>query len=474
MRFDLLEKVVEELIPILTGAKVNKIFQPSPSQIVIKFWNHQETRRLLIDVSPRSSRIHLTGQEFLNPAKPPRFCQLLRSRVKRIDHIEIINADRIIRLHCAGTKGDCFLIVELFGAKGNMILLDVSIRIIDCLNRVESNRGTRECLSGGQYQYPDRHERPDDSGDLPELDEGQTWNQLVEKINTDGLIAGHKLELKQQLSNIVARQLKRCTKRLTAIRSEMEDKANYESAKLAGEMLLANLHLMKRGMKAVEVMNYSVQPPVVENIALDPIKTPQENAEAYFKVYRKGKRGLEHCVRRIRETEEEIDWLEGLQFQLGDDVKKTDIEDIAEELKTAGLLKERNQLYQKRTQKPSQPYEASSPNGFKVVWGRNNKQNDFVSTKVLGKGDLWFHAHQCPGSHVVLKSSSSEKANFSEVDVFFAASIAAGYSKKSLDSKVEVARSGFGSVKKPKGAKPGLVVLEHYATIMVEPFRFDE
>ena len=193
------------------------------------------------------------------------------------------------------------------------------------------------------------------------------------------------------------------------------------------------------------------------------------DAEKFFKRYQKGVRGEKHSQRRSRETQTELEWLGQLDYQLKDTVKNSDIEEIAQELRQAGLLKDKNRLHAKRTLQPSVPHEAVSPSGHKIFWGRNNRQNDEISTKLLKGGDLWFHAYQTPGAHVVLKIRSGQSA--AEADILYAAAIAAGYSKAREDSKVEVMVAEAKFVHKPKGGRAGLVNVLKYQTVLVDPLR---
>ena len=167
-----------------------------------------------------------------------------------------------------------------------------------------------------------------------------------------------------------------------------------------------------------------------------------------------------------------MSWLGDLEYQLKESVSKSDIEDLAQELKDAGLFKESGNLHARRTTVASVPHQLASPGGFDIRWGRNNRQNDEVSTKILKKGDLWFHAHNIPGAHVVLKAGE-KNGPVPEADLLYAASLAAGYSKARNDSKVEVMMADAGQVRKPPGARPGQVLVKHFKTLLVEPLRVD-
>lgn len=470
MKFSLLQQVVVELNDTTIPARVSKIYQPHPEVIILKLHVRQQTVKLLLSSEGQKNRLHLTEQEWLNPSQPPRFCQLLRSRISRIDQVNLVNDDRVVQLRCAGLKGSTTLMLELTGCFSNMILLNDQGEIIDLLKRVEGDGVRRSLLPGESYSFPINKDLK--KNELAEnVDQGDlTWSQYVEKLYSRKESAENKQDFKVVLQKTLTGQIKKLKKRLKNIAAEHEKHLNCEQDKQNGKLILANLYQIKKGMKAITVDNYYESPPKPLEIVLDPFLNPQENAEAYFKRYKKARRGLEHSRRRLQETQDELDWLGQLDYQLNDSVKNTDIEAIAQELRDAGLLKENNQLHARRTQPPSKMLETRSPSGLRILWGRNNRQNDEISTRLLKKGDLWFHVHQAPGSHVVLKRSEAPQL-ISDEDILMAASIAAGYSKKRHDSKVEVMQAEAGEVRKPKGVRPGLVSVKIYTTIQVKPLR---
>jgi predicted ribosome quality control (RQC) complex YloA/Tae2 family protein len=474
VKYNLIKNVAEELSESLQGAKVSKIYQPAPDVLIFKLWNGRETLRLLISTERTRSRLHLTEQNWLNPHQPPRFCQLLRSRISRIISVCVVNDDRIVQINCSGQRGDCQLLVELTGKSSNLLLLDDLGVIIDVLKRISAVDNERAVLPGEKYLFPEKKEFDQENRqETPtQLQINCSWNQTVEKLYSGMETTENKHDFYRQLQLTIDRQTKKLQKRLLSIEKELQKQLNFDSARQMGELLLANLHLVQRGMDQIELQNYYLQPPEPITIALDPLLNPQKNAEKYFNRYKKARRGQEHSQRRLQETQTELEWLEQLDYQLKDTVKNSDIEEIAQELREVGLLKEKNRLHTKRTLQPSKPHETTSPSGFRVLWGRNNRQNDELSTKILKNGDYWFHVHHAPGAHVVLKIANANITPTDE-DLNYAAAIAAGYSKSRNDNKVEVILAEAKSVHKPKGCKPGLVNVLQYKTLTVKPFRLD-
>jgi len=472
MKLALIKHVVAELAESLTGARVSKIYQPAPELILFKLWNGRETLRLLLSAEVQKSRLHLTTQTWPNPHIPPRFCQLLRARISRIETVSVVNNDRIVQFDCSGSQGNCRLLIELTGKSCNFFLLDDRELIIDLLKRVTAKAGERNISPGETYQFPFRIEVEEvaATGTVCQPDDHQSWNQTVEKLYRDREHSENKYDFYHQLQQTLHRQTKKLQKRLRKIEKELTVQKNSSDYRQIGDLLLANLHLLKRGMTEIELDNYYLQPPEMVKIELDALLLPAQNAEKYFKRYKKGSRGVAHSQRRLRETQVELAWLEQLEYQLKDRIESSDVEEIAEELRRAGLLKDKNRLHAKRTLQPSTPHETLSPSGLKILWGRNNRQNDEISTRILKPGDVWLHAKDVPGAHVVLKSDRTGKS-ISDEDLTYAAAIAAGYSKSRDGHKVEVMLANANSVHKPKGQKPGLVTVRHYKTLTVKPLR---
>lgn len=465
MDLDVLRQVVAELESRIIGARIAKIHQPSAELLVLRLWTGSQNLKLLIAATAQDSRIHLTEQAFPNPFTPPRFCQLLRARVSRISGVKQLNEDRIVEISCQGPKGESRLIVELTGRSSNLILVDAAGRIIDVLKRQPESRNA----PGKQYLLPERKQTQGKEETVSDF--GTTdVNAVVEKLYSDKAETGDSTDLRLRLKKIIEKETKKLTKRLSKIKQEQDRQQDYEHYRQYGDLLLANLYQINRGMPEVVVSDYYQDPPVDVTIPLDSRLTPQDNADKYFRKYKKARRGLEHSARRIHETTDELNWLEDVGYHLHETEIPADTVAIADELKKAGLLKDKvSRLPRSANLKTPLFRELTTPGGHKVLWGTNSKQNDYLSTRMLKKGDLWFHAHGCPGSHVVLKAESGQQS-FTEVDIEYAASIAAANSKAKHADKVEVMMAEAKTVKKPTGARTGMVTVQQYKSLVVQPF----
>ncbi len=286
--------------------------------------------------------------------------------------------------------------------------------------------------------------------------------------------AGGAVGDRGELEKAVRRELKRIASRLKNIRREHQELQNTDLQRKRGELLLANRYLLQRGMEKVEVDDYYTDPPQKICIRLETRLTPQENIDLYFKRSRKGKRGLEHVVRREEESLEEQQWLEGVALALDEAGSAGELTAIRDELVAAGMVADKEASWRRapKTGPDASTREALSPSGFRLVMGKNNHGNDHVSKQLTAAEDLWFHAHRLPGCHLVLKRGD-RKGEVPEEDILYAASLAAGYSRGKNDSKVEVSVCEGKKVRKPKGARPGAVLADHYRTVLVPPRRLE-
>lgn len=240
---------------------------------------------------------------------------------------------------------------------------------------------------------------------------------------------------------------------------------NSEDLRLYGELLTANMHLIKPGDTSVDVINYYDGTSV--KIPLDARYSPAKNAQQYFKRYGKSKTAVKEKQIQLSETAEDIQYLESVLSYLNNTDDVGEIEALRAELTETGYVRKRKNRggYKEKKYKP-QPYEYTLCDGSQVLVGRNNKENDILTLKTAGKGDLWLHTKDIPGSHVIVKNGGKE---LSEKALFEAASIAAYHSKGRTSENVPVDYVPVKYVKKPSGAKPGMVIFTNNKTLWVNP-----
>ena len=232
-----------------------------------------------------------------------------------------------------------------------------------------------------------------------------------------------------------------------------------------GELITANLYRISQGMESVVVENYFEEDMPEVTIALDKRLSPSANAQKYYKKYNKAKTAEEELTKQIRLASEELLYLESVEEELSKATNEADLSEIADELFEQGYIKRTQN--KKKKQSLSCPMEFKSTDGFTILVGRNNKQNDVLTTKVAHGADLWFHTKNIPGSHTLLIYERDRE--FTDCAILEAAQLAAFYSKARESAQVPVDYTAAKYVKKPSGSKPGFVIYTTNQTAYVTP-----
>lgn len=257
----------------------------------------------------------------------------------------------------------------------------------------------------------------------------------------------------------------RVRRKIALQEKEYAQTQDRDKLRICGELLTANFYRMARGASKVVVENY-YEPdcPSIE-IRLDPRLSPQENAAKYFKHYNKAKTAEKILTEQLRQGREELAYLESVLQQLSQAEAEQDFNDIRAELTDGGYIRSRGKK-QPGFQRASKPREFRSSAGLRILVGRSNKQNDQLTCKMAGPRDIWLHTQKIHGSHVILCTEGAEPDDQSLEE---AAVLAAYYSQGRDGGKVPVDYTPARYVKKPAGAKPGMVTYTTYQTVYVTP-----
>ena len=281
-------------------------------------------------------------------------------------------------------------------------------------------------------------------------------------------------ERRRQHYNDIYTILKNCKNRLEKkIAAQNQDLENAKDAledKKRGELILQELYRLKKGDTSFTATDYSGETPKEIAVALDEKLSPSQNAQRYFRDYRKKMTAMEKMREQIELAENELDYVKSVTQTLQTAATQEDLYQIREELShwsygrrlTKGLKKPAS-----RRPARAKPAEFSSPSGFRVLVGMNHLQNDTVTCEMSEKGDYWFHVKDYHGSHVLLKIPAGSEAK--DEDLEFAASLAAHYSELSSSPRAAVDYTLARFVKKPSGAKPGFVTYKNQTTVFVKP-----
>jgi len=291
-------------------------------------------------------------------------------------------------------------------------------------------------------------------------------------------------EFKNYRNNIlklILQELKKCTKRLSNINQKLSECSNMDTYKLYGELITANLYRINSNINLDNIVleNYYNNNAPIE-ISLDKTISTAQNAKKFFKKYNKLKNALNIVTIQKDETSKEINYLESIIYELENAKTVSDVhliyDEIAENVIFKNTLsdKKENQKSTKHSKKKvAEESIVPSPillDGYTIYIGKNNKQNDYLTLKFAHKNDLWFHTKDIHGSHVILKTNENE---ITQELINKCASIAAFYSKAKDSSNVAVDYTYIKYVKKPAGAKPGMVIYTNYTTVNVHPNNFE-
>ena len=494
----------KENIDFLIGSRLQKIQQPTRRDFVLAIRNCGESRKLYINIYPQMYHLCFMSKEneekrnITIPQKPPMFCMLLRKYLEgaRISDAIVVENERILELHFEtydelSQKRVLCLAIELMGKHSNIILYDKETSvIIGCAHNVGSEKSRYRELQGGlKYIAPPISERglsnelknqfknltqekineylnketynpaiKDDKYTLfAELLEGSTPQKSVNEM-LDNYYASVQERInvnaeKSKLLEIANSRLKKTKNAVSKISALLKKRDNTEKYKLYGDILTANLYVKADYQKNVELFDYVNNQNII--IELDETKTLNENAQRYYRLYTKSKTTKEKSEEMLSNLNIELEYLENVLYSINASEKLDELADIKSEL---GLVETKN----KKQEKPA--VEKIQIQGFDVYIGKNNKQNDYIVSKLAKDDDIWFHTRLCAGSHVLLKINGVEP---SEEVLFECCKIARKYSSATQPSKVGVIYTRGKYLRKPPASPLGYVTYKNEKEVLV-------
>lgn len=564
--------IVNELNLLLSGGRIDKIYQPENDEIVLLVRSKGQNYRLVASANANYPRLHITASVKENPAAPPVFCMLMRKHVaggKLLD-ITFHDYERVISINVESVNelGDLSvkrLVVEVMGKHSNIILLNSDDKIIDAVKHIDNDiSSVREVMPARHYVLP-----PAQDKQMPENVSAQAVlnNNKIEAKHIEGLLlntikgfspytcrdicAGAGVSPKTPLSQLtesdkaniisvlshyidkiksnsfepciifedknyirpvdfycfkpfgavfvkqydllssaldeyyslrdtnerltqkkgdVVKVLKnsidRCEKKVSIFNDTLRDVADREKLKLFGELITANIYCIPAGAKSARVLNYYSENGEYIDIPLNEYRSAQDNAQRYFKQFSKAKSTHFNVTHQLEDTLAELSYLESVKTMLDNCSSRQEIDEVRQELIDQGYIKSSVRSSRKKLDKPSSPLEFISSDGFKILVGKNNKQNDLLTLKIAGSYDLWLHTRNIPGSHVIIRADRHEIPDSTLIE---AAILAAFHSSAKMSYNIPVDYTIVKNVKKPSGAKPGMVIYENFKTINVTP-----
>ncbi len=268
----------------------------------------------------------------------------------------------------------------------------------------------------------------------------------------------------QDLYKLLTAASERIARRLANQREELIASADREKFKLYGDILSANLYKLEKGMTDITAENFYEENSPEITIKLDPRLTPSQNMQKYYGEYRKADTAEKVLTEQIAKGEEELAYIDSVFDALTRTSSEDEVNELRLELSEQGYI--RSAKIKGKPPKSRPPLEFVSPDGFTVLVGRNNKQNDQLTTKIADKTDIWLHTKNITGSHVIIRANGKEVP---EETIRWAAGVAAFHSRAKNSSQVPVDHVQVKLVKKPAGAKPGMVIFTGNRTLYVTP-----
>jgi len=564
-----------EINNTLLGAKIDKIQQTEPDELLISFFSPKGSYKLRMTANAAVARVALTEVKKQSPKTAPLFCMLLRKHLSgaRLKCAVQPEFERVIELvfeafNDFGELCEKKLVAELMGRHSNIILTGADGRVIDSIKHVDfSVSSVRQIMPGLPYVPPPAQDKinpltadlnavldalkQQDQNDkidkavlksfrgvspllareictraslgcdkyLKELlyDEllelattcitifkkaerqefspcyltengtekpfefsafsiaqygtaatcvsGDSMSEIVETFYQERDRKERMAHKSASLIRLVTTNIERAAKKLAVQTAELDDTKNMELLQKYGELITANLYRIRQGEKNVVVEDYyEAEAPNITIPILDTL-TPAENAQRYFKRYAKAKSAKTELTRQLEKTKNELYYLESVEEALSQAETVKDLSEISDELYEQGYLKRT----EKSRKKPetAKPMEFETSDGFLVLVGKNNRQNDMLTMKIAKNADLWFHTKDIHGSHVILRYEHGRE--FTETAIFEAAKLAARYSKAKHSENVPVDYTQVKYVKKPAGASPGMVIYTDNKTVYVTP-----
>ena len=303
---------------------------------------------------------------------------------------------------------------------------------------------------------------PQQYGPAAVLTEYPTYSEMLEDYYATKDRAERLRQKSRELYKAVHNLYDRAVRKQAARREELAQSEKADSLRLYGELLQANLWAIQKGDRQVTVENYYTGEPVT--IRLDPRFSPNENAQKYFKDYKKKQTAHAMLQKLLVEGEAEIEYLATVLYEVNAAPGEQALNEIRAELKSQGYLKYYKQ--RDKRQKPADFLRYRSSDGFEILVGRNNVQNDKLTLHTARGKDLWFHVQKAPGSHAVVLSHGQDIPDATKQE---AAELAVLHSSQNGGAKVAVDTTEVKNIWKANGAKPGMVLYEVYTTVYVTP-----
>lgn len=465
-----LKAFVTEQESFLTGARINKIQQPTRREFIFTLRNNVETRQFYVNINPQYYHLCFMSKENAEkrlieiPQKPPMFCMLLRKYLgnSRITKINQPENERILEFYIEtynelGDKIFLCLAFELMGKHSNVVLYNDDTNIIlGCAHNVGAEKSReREMYGGILYAYPPKNNSSANWKSLvEEFSDIVSVNDLVDNYYTEFIAKDKFKVLKNNYNSIVSQRLKKVTKSLKQMEYQIMQNADADKYRLCGDLIMANLYNLKDYSSEISVYDYENNKQI--QIELDSSKTLKDNANRFYKLYNKAKTSNTKLSELIEDCNVKKINLEQILYSINSSETMADLFELTDEVvfENSG---------NKSTKTAIEPIKLDLGNETRIYIGKNNKQNDYIISKLANEDDLWFHTKDCAGSHVLLKTQ-----NLTDELILECAHLAKKYSSASDSSKIGVIYTKRKYLRKPPKANLGYVTYRNEKEIIID------
>jgi predicted ribosome quality control (RQC) complex YloA/Tae2 family protein len=372
-------------------------------------------------------------------------------------------------------------LLDTFGGLSPLVCRELTVRLLGDLDADASALTPQALAEGFAALQKDAHTpvlllkngAPWDFTCLPvtqyggyvETREAESFSRLLDDFYGERDRAERIRQKTQAVRKLVSNLHSRALRKQELQKKELEGTKDREHLRRLGDIVTANLASMHRGQTVLHAEDFYDPEMKTIDIPLSPTISPQQNAAKYYKDYQKAKNAEKILTEQLARGETELAYLGSILEELDLAESERDVQEIRDELTDGGYLRGDNRKKRMKLP-PSKPLEFRSPAGFLIRVGRNNRQNDQLTLKQASKNDLWLHAQKIHGSHVIVETGGAAP---DDETVTMAAELAAYYSQARQGQNVPVDCTAVKNVKKPNGAKPGMVIYDRYTTVFVTP-----
>jgi len=477
-----LQRVVRVLAPAITGQRLQQVAQPDAQSVVLTSYGAvpgADARRchLLMSADPDAARLALLAAPSRRLPKPPAFTQYLRAHWlgARVAGVRLLGGDRVAALDLEGAAGRARMLLQILGKRSNLYLLDADACLLAALRPLAA---TRPELAVGEPWHPPSSGPPRSGEDrFAARSDAELFAALERHYAQEASTSDHG-RLRRRLEQALRKDERRLDRKLAKLEAELSAAREASGLGRQGELLKGALSRVRRGDREVTLRDPETGEPA--SIELDPALSPAENLDSLFRRYRKAVRRLARGGAQqdaVRDARRALAALAEAYREVADDpgaLRVWSETPAARELLERHARREGDARPRARPSAEVQlggrtlprrllPRRYRTAGGLEIWVGRSDAANDFLTTRLARGKDLFFHLEGAPGSHVVLRTGGRDDPPPDAI--LDACELAVHHSKQRKASRADVHVVPIKNVRKPRGAKPGLVMVHGGRTI---------